>query len=56
MAIEISFGLLLAGKGKAWADDFDFEEVGEDVAVTDLKGKIREMPEEPVNLGFEDLG
>ena len=44
------------GPGKAWADDFRFEEVGEDVPVTDLKNKIREMPDEPVNLGFEDLG
>ena len=54
--VNISFGLLLAGQGKAWADDFAFEEVGEDVPVTDLKNRIREMPEEPVNLGFEDLG
>jgi hypothetical protein len=53
-SVNISFGLLLAGRGKAWADDFAFEEVGTDVAVTDLKGKIRGMPGEPVNLGFED--
>lgn len=52
--VNISFGLLLAGQGRAWVDDFAFEEVGDDVEVTDLKKKIKDMPHEPVNLGFED--
>jgi hypothetical protein len=53
-SVNISFGLLLAGKGKAWADDFDFQVVDSDTPVTDLKGKMKEMPPEPSNLGFED--
>jgi hypothetical protein len=54
--VNVSFGVLLAGRGRAWADDFAFEIVGDDVPVTDLKKKIKDMPAEPVNLGFEDLG
>jgi hypothetical protein len=53
-AVNISFGVLLAGKGRVWADDFAFQEVGPDVAVTDLRKKIKDMPSEPMNLGFED--
>ena len=52
--VNVSFGVLLAGKGKAWADDFAFEEVGKDIDVTDLKKKITDMPAEPGNLGFEN--
>jgi hypothetical protein len=52
--LNISFGLLLAGQGTVWADDFAFEVVGKDTPVTDLKSKIQEMPLEPRNLGFED--
>ena len=53
-AQNISFGVLLAGKGTAWADDFDFEVVDKKTPVTDLKQRIQEMPLEPGNLDFED--
>jgi hypothetical protein len=52
--VNVSFGILLAGRGKAWADDFAFQTVGMDVPVTDMKGKLKAMPVEPSNLGFED--
>jgi hypothetical protein len=51
---NISFGVLLAGKGRVWVDDFAFEIVGKDTPSTDLRGKMREMPLEPANLSFED--
>ncbi len=33
-AKEISYGALLTGKGQVWFADFNFEEVGNDVAIT----------------------
>jgi AraC family transcriptional regulator len=52
-SIQVAFGVLLAEQGRVWADDFEFEEVGDDVATTDL---LKGMPVAPgpVNLGFED--
>jgi RNA polymerase sigma factor (sigma-70 family) len=60
-AAQISFGVLLAGKGQVWVDDFKFEAVGNAVKTT---GKAREpgkaavglakgLPREPKNLDFE---
>jgi hypothetical protein len=46
-AFMIAFGLLLAGKGQAWFDDLTLEEVGQDVASTDVYAS------RPVNLDFE---
>ena len=46
-SVNISFGVLLAGKGRVWADDFAFRTVGHDVPVSDLKGKMKPMPPEP---------
>lgn len=48
----ISFGFMLMGSGKVWADDLAFEEVGRDVPVTPFEGP-RELPKEPVNLSFD---
>ena len=53
-SVHIAFGVLLAGKGKVWVDDFEFEVVGPDTPVTDLKSRVTEMPLEPGNLGFEE--
>jgi RNA polymerase sigma factor (sigma-70 family) len=58
---EITFGLLLAGKGRAWVDDFAFEVVGEKVKSTNLleeeipiqRAADAEVPDKPVNLDFE---
>lgn len=51
-ASEISFGVLLDGKGQIWFDKMELNVVGMDVPVTDrLKNKI--MDTEPRNLDFE---
>lgn len=48
----ISFGILLAGAGQAWVDDFQFAVVTSDVPVT---GQVRALlPKKPLNLGFEE--
>jgi len=60
-AADISFGVMLPGKGQLWVDDFKFEVVGDDVATTALpvepqarKGKPNpNLPKEPKNLDFE---
>lgn len=51
-SFAIAFGVLLAGKGQIWVDDFRFEVVGDDVPVTDQEP--RALPEAPTNLGFEE--
>jgi AraC family transcriptional regulator len=51
-AHQVAFGVLLTERGRIWADDFEFEEVGHDVATTDLlKGEPK--PSQPYNLDFE---
>jgi len=50
---QLAFGILLTGKGQAWVDDLRFDIVDENVPVTDLKQE-RILPEEPINLNFED--
>ncbi len=44
-ATELAFGVLLTGKGTVWFDDFKFEEVGNDVAIT-----VKKSRKAPVNL------
>lgn len=49
---EISYGVLLDGKGQIWFDNFELKVVGTDVPVTDiLKNKFEKV--EPFNLDFE---
>lgn len=49
----ISFGVILAGQGSVWADQFTFEEVDKSIPTTNLE--IRgELLDEPVNLSFEE--
>ena len=50
-AVYIAFGNLIAGKGEAWVDDFQFEVVGKDVPSTNMLSP--QIPERPVNLDFE---
>lgn len=50
-AVYIAFGGLVAGKGEAWVDDFQFEVVGRDVPSTNMLSP--QIPERPVNLDFE---
>ncbi|WP_213028909.1 AraC family transcriptional regulator [Shouchella tritolerans] len=49
----ISFGIILAGQGKVWADQFAFEEVSESIPTTNLEVH-GELLDEPVNLSFEE--
>lgn len=49
---EISFGILLDGRGQIWFDKFEIKVVGMDVPVTDrLKNKVE--AENPQNMDFE---
>lgn len=52
---NIAFGVMLGGKGDVWIDDFSFEKVGKDVAVTDCPCSPKSKRETPaVNLNFEE--
>ena len=52
---------IVAGKGQAWVDDFQFDVVGKDVATTQMRVPDQEYPEKvktskqakPLNLDFE---
>jgi hypothetical protein len=46
-AREITYGVLLTGKGQVWFADFKFEEVGNDVAIT-----VKKSRKAPANLNF----
>ncbi len=49
---SIHFGVLLIGKGKVWADNFQFSVVDENTPTTNhLDQEL--LPEEPINLTFE---
>lgn len=58
---QIYFGVLLAGKGQVWVDDFKFEAVGNAVKTTGRAAKtgkaavepLKRLPKEPTNLDFE---
>jgi RNA polymerase sigma factor (sigma-70 family) len=61
---QIYFGVMLAGKGQVWVDDFTFEAVGNDIKTTggtavetgkDRVGPAKRLPTEPKNLDFEQL-
>jgi hypothetical protein len=51
-AVAIAFGILVAGRGQAWVDDFQFEVVGNDVPSTNMLSPEK-MSAGPVNLNFE---
>jgi hypothetical protein len=65
-AAQIRFGVMLAGKGRVWVDDFQFEVVGNGVKTTGGTvetgkasagmGPVERLPAEPKNLDFEQLG
>lgn len=52
-ATIINIGILLSGSGKVWLDNCTFEEVGSDIATTQLNGSDENLPLEPQNLSFE---
>ncbi|WP_408641606.1 helix-turn-helix domain-containing protein [Solibacillus palustris] len=49
----ISFGIILAGQGTVWADQFIFEEVNESIPTTNLEVH-GELLDEPINLSFDE--
>jgi WD40 repeat protein/serine/threonine protein kinase len=49
---NITFGFAMNGKGQVWADDFQFEVVGQDVPTT-KPAWSPPVPTTPVNLDFE---
>ncbi|MEK3934307.1 AraC family transcriptional regulator [Sporosarcina sp. FSL W7-1349] len=49
----ISFGVLLQGTGKLWANQFQFEEVPDTFPTTNLE-VMPELLDEPVNLSFDE--
>jgi hypothetical protein len=52
-AVELAYGVLLAGKGIVWVDNFEFEEVGSEAPTTDMiQGEII-YGNVPSNLDFE---
>jgi hypothetical protein len=60
-AVDISFGILVGGRGQTWVDDIQFDVVGQDVATTAndappvrrVAKAAENLPNEPRNLGFE---
>ena len=48
----VTFGVILASRGRVWVDNFNFEPVEQDVATTDNLGGNPELPT-PWNLDFE---
>jgi hypothetical protein len=63
-AVQIAFGILLAGGGQLWADELDLTAVDPRVPSTDLgfapdyvSVEVGDgVPKEPRNLGFEEWG
>jgi hypothetical protein len=61
-AVQVAFGILLAGGGYLWADDLSLTVVDEGVSTTDLGFPPEyeavevddSVPTQPVNLGFEE--
>lgn len=61
-SVNISFGILSAGQGQAWVDDFQFEVVGKDVRTTHMLVGDQPFPEnikpskqeKPLSLDFEE--
>ena len=61
-AVQIAYGVTLAGSGRLWVDDLSVEAVGEDVATTDMRqppvpakiGVPVGLPSTPTNTGFEE--
>ena len=54
-SVAIAFGILLTGKGQAWLNEVQFEEVGADVPTTCNEGHS-ELPDTPGNLDFAEDG
>lgn len=53
-AAEVHFGALLSGRGEILVDEFELQVSGTALPGRELKKRIRELPERPGNLGFEE--
>lgn len=57
-AVNIAFGFIVSGTGKAWADDFKFDIVDEKVAVTAMELPVQRSfsspLKQPANMAFDD--
>jgi hypothetical protein len=52
-SVNVAFGILLTGKGRAWLSGVQFEEVGVNVQITSQEGH-EEFPDTPGNLDFAE--
>ena len=52
-SMNINIGVILAGSGKIWIDDFSFDEVDDSISTTDIREAEDTFPEKPVNLEFK---
>ena len=52
-AVNMAFGVMMAGKGAVWIDGVKFEPVGENVPVTDMFKEKPKSPAGPSNLSFD---
>lgn len=50
---EVHFGALLSGRGQVWVDDLKLTARGVAAPGLEIKTRIRELPREARNLGFE---
>ena len=53
-ASELHFGALLAGSGQVFVDDLEITTRGRALKVKNLKRRIRSLPTEAQNMGFEN--
>jgi ATP-dependent Clp protease adapter protein ClpS len=51
---NVSFGIILSGRGCVWIDDISFDEVSKDVPTTDCKCARHSIDRGPQNLNFTD--
>jgi hypothetical protein len=51
-ASSLNYGMFLGGTGQMWTNAVRIEPVGADVPTTDMTKQQRQLPQQPVNLGF----
>ena len=52
-SMNINIGVILAGSGKIWIDNFSFDEVDDSISTTDIREAEDTFPEKPINLEFK---
>jgi hypothetical protein len=51
-ASSLNYGMFLGGTGQMWTNAVRVETVGADVPTTNMLNQPRQLPQQPVNLGF----